>query len=141
MRTLVELVLRAIVLVAGLLLLASATDSVGWIDGSTKLPPLFALGGWDPVGLVAKLTLLLAFASTFVFAVVALPATRSERRIAWANLGYLLGIAGLIATVLIGAIVGEEVRELGSLQWGAGLWLGLVGYAVGGVICFVIARD
>jgi heme/copper-type cytochrome/quinol oxidase subunit 3 len=141
MRNYVDVILRAILFIAIAMVVGSNAHELGSTDGNTSVPPLYEVTGWEPLGLVTKLTMLLMVASTFAFAVVMLPSPRPARRVQWANLGYLLGIAGIATTVVIAAILEELTHEHGSFHWGGGLWLGLVGYAVGGVVCFVVARD
>lgn len=141
MRNYVDVILRAILFIAIAMVVGSNAHELGSTDGNTSVPPLYEVAGWEPLGLVTKLTMLLMVASTFVFAVVMLPSPRPVRRGQWANLGYLLGIAGIAAIVVIAAILEELTHEHGSFHWSGGLWLALVGYSVGGVVCFVVARD
>jgi len=145
MRTFVAVLLRILLFLSAFVVLVGAGSSLGWVAGSRELPSLFALGGWDSIGILARLQLVVTVVTATAYVAVALPSPLPERRVAWGNLGYILSIVGVLAVLLIDAGVAEQVRaeyaDGASVDRGAGFAASVVGRLFGGAVCWIAARE
>jgi hypothetical protein len=142
MRTFLSALVRAGLVLATLLMITGVTEpvirSTLW-DGAGEIA-LRDVTGWSGPALLARIVMLAFVALATIYAVVLLPTPCPARRPAWANSGYVLSIATAVGLFAIATTLHEVQGPTAAVTYEAGLWLPLVGLAIGATCCGVTAR-